>query len=288
MAYSSSSSTDPAVYDNYPSHCLWGNRGLPATSPYEKYLKTNRTNDVLDSEWDYVGLRDASALHHFQTEADYCFGYSDDSDDGVTIPRVSASLLSTPQWMDGALHSAHSSTAESVAEAQVPPNHAAQRARLDELEDAQRQLDDERAQLHQQLGQDPNPTPARARARDVQQRIINDNRDVVDSTPVFKRASQNLAAAASPQPLSRRYQILPRLKKERCISKSRFSSRLPLCSRQRAPLLDSGAHRVAGTPSHESLRCHHNSHDGPKKSTYQSRADWAPTVTHATPSRSGC
>jgi hypothetical protein len=77
-----------------------------------------------------------------------------------------------------------------------PPNVAAQWARLDELEDAQRLLDDEWAQLHQQLGHDPNPTPARVRARDVQQRIINDDRDVVDSTLVFKRASQNLAVAA--------------------------------------------------------------------------------------------
>jgi hypothetical protein len=57
-------------------------------------------------------------------------------------------------------------------------------------------LDNEWAQLHQQLGQDPNPTPARVCARDVQQRIINDDRDVIDGMPVFKRASQNLAATA--------------------------------------------------------------------------------------------
>jgi hypothetical protein len=176
---------------------------LPKTSLDEQYLVTDGTNDISGPEWDYSELRNADASRRFQASTDYCFSYSDDSDDGGYDPSrecfvVNFSGAPAPELAhtpNGALHSAHSSMADSVAEAPVPPNPGAQRAWLDELEEAQCQLDDERARLHQQLGQDPNPTPARVWAKDVRQRIINNDRDVVDGTPVFKRASQNLAVA---------------------------------------------------------------------------------------------
>jgi hypothetical protein len=176
---------------------------LPATSPNKHYVMTDGTDDISSPELDCSGLRDVDTFRRFQMAADYCFDYSDDSDDGGYDPSRecfvvgNAPVAPAPaQTLEGAVHSAHISTADSAAGARDPPNVvAAQGARLDELEDAQRQLDDERAQLHQQLGRDPNPTPACVRARDVKQHIINDDRDVVDGMPVFKGASQNLAVA---------------------------------------------------------------------------------------------
>ena len=98
---------------------------------------------------------------------------------------------------DGATHSVGSSTGGNGNEPpQNPPTIDQRRARLDEIDEARRRLDDERAQLHLELAGSKDPTPARAHARDVHQRIVDDIRDDDHGTPVFKRASQNLAAAA--------------------------------------------------------------------------------------------
>lgn len=164
----------------------------------ERYPSSVATDSELGSEWDYCGLWDPDASRKFQAAVDY-FGYSDDSSVGGYDPSRECFVVApsaparTPK---GAVGSADSFTTDGAAAAQDVPDDAARRVRLDELEEAQRQLEDERANLHQWLGQEPNPTLARAHVRDVHRRIVNDTRDIIDDTLVFKRVSQNLTAAA--------------------------------------------------------------------------------------------
>ena len=69
------------------------------------------------------------------------------------------------------------------------PTSDQRRARLDEIDKAQRQLDDERAWLHLEIRGSKDPTSARVHAQDVHRRIVDDAHNVNDCTLVFKRAS---------------------------------------------------------------------------------------------------
>jgi hypothetical protein len=78
-----------------------------------------------------------------------------------------------------------------------------QRARLYELDEAQKALEEEQARLHHALGAEAAATPMCERAQELRCCIISD----VHGTPVAKRASQNLAAAAvllraGPEPMT--------------------------------------------------------------------------------------
>jgi hypothetical protein len=54
------------------------------------------------------------------------------------------------------------------------PTNTQRRTRLDEINEMRCQLDEELANLHQEIGRDEQPSPARASAQEVHQRIVDD------------------------------------------------------------------------------------------------------------------
>jgi hypothetical protein len=72
---------------------------------------------------------------------------------------------------------------------------------LDELDEAQKALEEEQARLHHALGTEATTTPKHERTKEVRHCIISD----IHGTFIAKRASQNLATAvallrAGPEP----------------------------------------------------------------------------------------
>jgi hypothetical protein len=89
-AYTSSTSTDVAAYEDLPSHHLLVVRNLIASINDEFYHGC--TSELLTAtshgyaEWDFFGVPDPVMFQRFLDVADYWFGYSDDSSAGSYDP----------------------------------------------------------------------------------------------------------------------------------------------------------------------------------------------------------
>jgi len=108
-------------------------------------------------------------------------------------------MCTTPEGVAQDTSSSTRRPTRSAPQLHTDARDSAPRVRLQELEDAQRQIEEERQHIWEELAKETGKAPAGTRVRKVQRRIFNDDLNNVDNgVPfVYNRASQNLEAAAA-------------------------------------------------------------------------------------------
>jgi hypothetical protein len=201
------------AYHNLLGNHIWSSWDrLTAVSTYGP--PGSEEEDDPDSDWDFSGLRDPSAMRDFMTACDYCLsGCSDDGhsldDEGCDPSREcfhvdlgdhdEGNHLGIPEDDDPPGPTSCVDIPRELAVVPVPAG--GQDTQLEEIREMQAKLDEEAGQLvqlrqniEQEWASRALAGEARHRARDVQRRIVDDARARLP--PASSGVGQNLPAAA--------------------------------------------------------------------------------------------
>jgi hypothetical protein len=103
-AYTSSTSTDVAAYEDLPGHHLLAVRNLIATTNDESYhgsvSELPHATSHRYAEWDFSGVPDPVMFQRFLDAADYWFGYSDTSSSGSYDPARECFMVAIGDVVD--------------------------------------------------------------------------------------------------------------------------------------------------------------------------------------------
>jgi hypothetical protein len=195
------------AYPDLPGYHMWSTWDrLTAVSTYRP--PGSEEEDDPDSDWDFSGLRDLSAMRDFMTACDYCLsGCSDDGhsldDEGCGPSRKcfhvdlgghdEGNHLGMPEDDDPPGPASRVDIPRELAVVPVPTG--GQDTQLEQIREMQAKLDEEAGQnIEQEWAGRALTGEACHQARDVQRRIADDARARLP--PASSGVGQNLAAAA--------------------------------------------------------------------------------------------